>query len=1117
MRAFTYAGLCMLPLIAPVVRAGPERTYDPVAEPSAVVVSGNARFTILTPALIRLEWAADGQFEDRASLAFVHRRLPPPRFSVQRDDPWLVIDTGELTLRYKEGSGKFAPHNLWIDRAGEPVAFKWTPGQPDDGNLKGTTRTLDGVSGASSLEAGLLSRDGWALIDESKRPLFTADGWAAPRPIGERVDWYFFGYGLEFKRALQDFTRVAGEIPLPPRWSFGAWWSRYWAYSDAELRELVNDFAANDVPLDVLVVDMDWHLDGWTGYTWNPKYFPDPARFLKDMHRQGLRVTLNLHPADGVGKHEAAFADVCAALGLDPEKTERVPFDCTDAKYMDAYFRFLHHPLEQMGVDFWWMDWQQGRETKIAGLDPLFWLNHLHWRDMEQRAGGLRRRPFVFSRWGGLGNHRYPIGFSGDTFCNWPSLAFQPSFTATAGNVGFGYWSHDIGGHQPGKVDPELYTRWIQWGALSPALRTHTTNNPAAERRIWKFPTEFFEASRAAFHLRYALAPYLYTAARRCTDAALPLCRPLYYEHPEVEEAYTYQDQYYFGDDLLVAPVLSPRSPVDGCASQEVWIPPGDWVHWFTGRIYRGPAKHTLLTPLDEIPILVRAGAVIPLMPKAPRIDPLPPDPVELHIFAGDDGRLLLYDDDGMSAGYLRGEVAWTPITHQREADQHLIAIGPCDGVFDLMPRKRMWVIHLRDSTPASEVRVNGEPLPHNEDATKVGWRWDAETLGVVIRLPRLPVDQKIDVLIRPARDSLDEAALHAGLRGQRRILRDVAALLGEARPQPIADALAALAAPPTTPGAWARAVGDAWAGLVGAVHGSAAPAVAKNRALLRMLGLSVTSTVEVTGEGDDALTANCWVVSTLSLPAITEVVGRIELTSQRDHAVRGESNWRSSGYREGPLGAAAAKLGAIEPMQTAVVHGTVTLKIDDATIELPIERVFLPSINNWWVIGPFDAKDPDEAFDTAYPPEAAIDLKATYPGKDGATIAWKEAKRPFSIGVDLTDEYFVHLHDFFGKRHYNAAAYALSYLHAPRDLDVVLALGSDDGLIVWLNGVEVHRNKIGRPYSPRQDRVPARLKAGANVLLMKINQGGGDWGFGAHVETADGQPIPEVQAKLTP
>jgi alpha-glucosidase (family GH31 glycosyl hydrolase) len=338
---------------------------------------------------------------------------------------------------------------------------------------------------------------------------------------------------------------------------------------------------------------------------------------------QGLAVTLNLHPADGVGPHETAYRDVCQSLGKQPGG-QVIPFDVTDIHYMHAYFKYLHHPLEKQGVSFWWIDWQQGDRSKIRGLDPMFWLNHLHCVDIEKRG----KRSLILSRWAGLGGHRYQIGFSGDTYSNWDSLQFQIKMTvrpaciacvpvfgslstyefgqATAGNVCYPYWSHDIGGHFPGAVDPEVFVRWIQWAVFNPVrvcllqaclghqvasvcvcfqfLRTHSTRSELAERRIWGYPAEYFSAARAAFHLRYSLIPYIYTTARQCYDTALPLNRPLYYDWPEFEEAYNFETTYMFGPSLLCCPVASAIDTTTGVATVHMWFPPGRWYHLFTGQ-----------------------------------------------------------------------------------------------------------------------------------------------------------------------------------------------------------------------------------------------------------------------------------------------------------------------------------------------------------------------------------------------------------------------------------------------------------------------------------------------------------------------------------------------------
>ncbi|MGB7754004.1 MAG: TIM-barrel domain-containing protein, partial [Candidatus Acidiferrales bacterium] len=588
-------------LHSPVEAADAPGRYDPVADPRAVVTTAHARFTILTPQLIRMEWAADGKFEDHASLVFLNRRLPLAEFTHESapDGGRTVIQTSALKLVYSPGNsdGKFAADNLSITFSLDGKEIVWKPGMPDTGNLLGTTRTLDRVQGSDvQLEPGLISRDGWTIVDDSTRQLFDSDDfsftagerspwpWVTARPTGEREDWYFFGYGHDYKRALYDYTRVAGKIPLPPRFAFGAWWSRYWAYSDQQFNQLIRGFHQHDTPLDVLVIDIDWHptfnqvagnsqLDasghklGWTGYSWNKLLFPDPDQFLKGIHQQGLKATLNIHPASGVQPWEDHYPELARAMGIDPASKQYIPYDITEKKFATNYLNDIIHPLEQQGINFFWLDWQQEDTTSIAGLNPTWWINYVFFTD-QQRQG---KRALLFHRWGGLGNHRYQIGFSGDTISVWDSLAFQPYFTATAANVGYAYWSHDIGGHMPGAIEPELYLRWIQWGSFSPILRTHTTKNPDAERRIWAYPEPYSDLMRESFARRYALQPYIYTEARKTYDTGLALLHPLYYEWPDAPQAYTAKNEYMFGDSMLADPVTQPVAKDSQLAKVQVW------------------------------------------------------------------------------------------------------------------------------------------------------------------------------------------------------------------------------------------------------------------------------------------------------------------------------------------------------------------------------------------------------------------------------------------------------------------------------------------------------------------------------------------------------------------
>ncbi|HUK29594.1 MAG TPA: TIM-barrel domain-containing protein [Candidatus Acidoferrum sp.] len=793
---------------------------NPVADPRAVIISGQARFTILTPQLIRIEWDDDSKFEDQASLVFINRHMPVPPFKQSVQKGWLTIDTGKLVLRYKQKSGVFTADNLEAAFSIGNAKFTWHPGLVDTGNLGGTIRTLDGARGPRPLDPGLLSRDGWVLVDDSARPLFDNSDWPwamsrppAPNPVFPRIDWYLFAYGHDYRAELRDFTQVAGRIPLPPRFAFGVWWSRYWAYTDSELQQLVQEFHDHNVPLDVLVIDMDWHptfgvrwwennadpsghTRGWTGYTWNNLYFPDPPEFLNWAHSEGLRVTLNMHPASGVQNFEQAYPEMARAMGIDPATKQYVAFDIANKKFATNYMSLLHHPLEKQGVDFFWLDWQQEPTTNLPGLNPTWWLNYVHFTDMEREG----KRPLIYHRWGGLGNHRYEIGFSGDVISDWSSLAFQPTFTATAANVGYGYWSHDIGGHLPGTVEPELYTRWLQWGAFSPILRTHMTKNPDAERRVWAFSEQYSEIMRDALLLRHALVPYIYTAARETYDTGISICHPLYYDYPDFSGAYdaNANGEYAFGDSMIVAPVATPLDPVSQLAKRSIWLPPGDWIEVPTGARLHGSATFDRTFRLDEIPIYVRPGTIIPMqspeesqaqsaaqiaiatapgfsvVPGGQQIAPKaqlesPPDPLVLQVFPGKSGDGHLYEDSGDSLDYKGTAFTRTKFQQQLSADGTLkIEISATEGGFPGMLAARAYEIRLPASFPPQSVSANDLPVAYTgPEAAASGWRFDGDTMTTIIELPKFSVTGKVDVLVKYSSHTGEDEDLLNGAAGK--------------------------------------------------------------------------------------------------------------------------------------------------------------------------------------------------------------------------------------------------------------------------------------------------------------------------------------------------------------
>ena len=808
---------------AQATRMSSEATDNPIANPKAVVLFGHTRFTVLTPQLIRMEWAADGKFEDHASLVFLNRNLPVPHFTKTVSTDSLTLTTDKLTLSYKSaGDGSFTADDLSITLTVDGKQTVWHPGMTDAENLKGTTRTLDGAFGEKDLqegiEPGLISRSGWAVVDDSTRPLFDSSDfrfvqgekspwpWAMERPEGKQQDLYFFGYGHDYRQALGDYVRVAGRIPLPPRYAFGVWWSRYWAYSDQELLDIIQGFHENDTPLDVFVIDMDWHINqqqlksqgrtdqshetlGWSGYTWNKELFPDPSGFLDKLHEDGLKTSLNLHPASGVQPWEDAYPAMARAMGIDPATQKYVPFDITDKKFATNYINLLHHPLEKEGIDFWWIDWQQKQQTKMPGINATWWLNYVHFTD-QQREG---RRPLLFHRWGGLGNHRYQIGFSGDTISVWPSLAFQPWFTATAANVGYAYWSHDIGGHVPGAVDPELYTRWVQFGTFSPILRTHTSKNPDAERRIWAYPEPYSAVLRSSFQLRHALQPYLYTEGHRTYESGVAFLHPLYYDWPESNEAYTNKGEYMFGDQMLAAPVVTPADKVSGLATESVWLPRGEWIEWPTGTHFTGPIKVERNFSISQVPIYLKAGSIVPMEPPMLYTGEKPVDPLIVNVWPlAPDSRssYSVYEDSGEAEQYQKGVYTNLPIQAMQMGDVLKVEIGPVQGSFPGMMRRRGYELRLPADWPPASVRVNGVAM-HQAAKTSSGWHYDGNTLTTYIPVASTSVTSKVTIEVRRAagitarRDELN------GFPGQMTRLREVYQAMRETLP--VGDATDAL------------------------------------------------------------------------------------------------------------------------------------------------------------------------------------------------------------------------------------------------------------------------------------------------------------------------------------
>ena len=440
----------------------PAQPYDPTANPKAIVTSGKARFTVLTGHVIRLEY---NKWTDAATLLFLNRNTPVP---TSHSNDWLVIRTDAVSLCYLTTSTtSFDNTNIKVSFLLDGKEMTWSPEATwIGGNLLGTFKSLDGETTnlSSSLDCyndggdyctlGLVSRDGFAVIDDTNSPQFDAlsSSWPCvvinplPQPstascsiephdredcgLGIPVesclakgcchtasesnvhgvplcyysreavrDLYFFGHGHNYTMALQDFTLLAGKIPLPPRYAFGVYYYRYWSYSDFDEKEIVKTYREHDIPLDVLVMDMGWHYTftghkppggkgtGWDGYTWDPHLVPNARAFLDWCHAHGLHVTLNVHPEAGIQPWEDTYAEMARAMGIDPTTNQTVPFELLNKTFVSNWHKIVLGAREKEGVDFWWLDWgpDYSWNGNMSQVSPVLWMSYIfftspyHW------------------------------------------------------------------------------------------------------------------------------------------------------------------------------------------------------------------------------------------------------------------------------------------------------------------------------------------------------------------------------------------------------------------------------------------------------------------------------------------------------------------------------------------------------------------------------------------------------------------------------------------------------------------------------------------------------------------------------------------------------------------
>ena len=767
------------------------------------VQEGNARFTVISPTLIRMEYAENGQFEDRPTQTLGVRPPASPDYSTRVVEGVRVIETSALTLRYDLGSGPFNQDNLVIELMNGSELVEARPDwsfAPQPGNLGGWRRGLDNEKDPQPLHEGVLSRTGWYLLNDSNTVLVTdtPPGFEVrPDFGGTYQDGYLFGYGQNYVQGLADLRTLTGAAPLLPKKSLGVWYSKWWAYTGEEWIAQVDEFAERDIPLDTISIDTDWKrvhqplgclvwnvviqapiedACSWKGWDWNRDIFPDPEGFISERHERGIDVGLNVHPS--ISGADPAYPDTvaqtgplmtddadlpCSLLQADPSAPCYV-FDWTQAEQLDAYFK-LHEPIEATGIDFWWLDWCcEGSHAEAPGLSADTWINAAYAKQHEDmgsrwpsfsRIGGSFQDGFGAADNNGVGafaEHRYSIHFTGDTCSTWELMAAQAAMTASEGNIGLPYVSHDIGSflgepllglecsnrvNTGTHLPDDMYVRWIQFGTFQPFLRLHSHHG---DRLPWEYPGKPETVASDFLRLRGQLVPFLYTLSRMSHDSGLPMARPLYLQWPEQEATYEYVSQFTLGNDMMIATVASPGDP----AMVDVWIPPGEWVDYFTGEVFTGPQEITRSVPLEHYGVFMRKGAILPMQPHVLTSAHGPQDNSIINVWPGAEGAFKLYEDEGRGFAYRDGAYRWTAISTSTSDNGacHTLKIDAAQGQnFPGALNSRNWQLRFAGITEPQEVTLNGNAL-----AT---WNYDASKQAVTVETGNVSTQSPVTVELK--------------------------------------------------------------------------------------------------------------------------------------------------------------------------------------------------------------------------------------------------------------------------------------------------------------------------------------------------------------------------------
>ena len=708
------------------------------ARPENIIQGENYRFTILSERLIRLEYSENGMFIDMPSQLAIYRDNEKVNYEVQDNEKYLLIRTKYFQVTYLKNKpfngGKVNPiANLKVELLNSDKI--WYYGHPEVRNYGAPAVSIENAHDKLKLKRGLYSTDGFASIDDSNTYLINQKNELVKRE-GNNIDIYLFMYLNDYLGCLNDYYKLTGYPPLIPRYALGNWWSRSVNYNDNSIKELVDEFKEKEIPLSIVLLDKGWHINQYenqvndSGFTWNNANFVNPPAMINYLHSNGIRLGLNVNPSEGIYPYEKNY-DYIKKLD---ENNNIIPINVYSIEYVNNYIEYLINPLKNDGVDFFWID---VNDTK--NKDMLWAMDYYQY---QYGIFDYKKRPFIMTRNSNIGEHRYPVTYSGKTIVSWDTLKMIPKYNMMATNNGNSFWAHDIGGYHNGMEDNELYTRFVQLGTFSPILKFGSADGKFYKREPWKWSYKTYKITKDYLKLRHNLIPYLYSESYKYHKYGKPLIIPLYYEQPEAYDDPIYNSEYFFGSEFFISPILKVKDYVMNRVIHRFYLPAGTWYDYVTGKRFAGGKQYLSFFKDQDYPVYVKAGAIIPLGHNENINDTTPPKNMEIQIFPGKSNTYKLYEDDGVSELYKQGYYLLTAIEYTYVKNNYTVIVRPLEGKSGIIPDKRNYKFNFRNTKFANDVIVY-------INNTKVEFNKYSKNTSFIVEVNDVPTTAQLTVICK--------------------------------------------------------------------------------------------------------------------------------------------------------------------------------------------------------------------------------------------------------------------------------------------------------------------------------------------------------------------------------